>query len=273
MTARDRALRAGAPLLGVALLAELTGFPTNLVIGLVSVTLALLLPGYALTRALPGLGADRDPVSLVGLSFVLSLASYPLLGLMLYGLGIRLSTGSVLAALAVEVAAATAAGLVQERGRGPARTAAAPPAWSTSGTALLALAAIVLLPLAVRPHLPAPAAPPFSQLSLTEEAARSARLTRVHGSALAIDATVENHTGQARRYTLLGRVDARAAHPATSFTLADGGVATGRVRLEIPRSPCAHRAQVVLRDDAIRRVVATVGVWTIRQAAVCRVGG
>jgi hypothetical protein len=131
---------------------------------------------------------------------------------------------------------------------------------------LAPIVALVAIPVGLRHLLPPAARPPFSQLYLLGDQSRSAGLVTVP-KRLVVNVGARNQTGRPRRYTLLGRLDGRAAVPLTSFRSPNGGVWTRRVAVIVPRSPCAHRVQLLLRDDERRRDVGSVDLWAIRQGA------
>jgi uncharacterized membrane protein len=270
MRTRSDLIRGMGPLVGLALLLAFAGVPVAPIRAAVAVPLALTLPGYALKQALPALGAEGDVATSLALSFVLSLALYPLLGLLLYAAGIEITEASVLAAVEAEVLIATAVGAAGPRARlreRPAEVMAA--GWRARRRALLAapIVAIVAIPIGARHLLPPPAAPPFSQLYLLGANSRGARLLTVRNR-LAVDVGARNETGGARRYTLVGRLDASATVPLASFELRNGHRWARRVTVIVPPSPCAHRVQLLLRDDQRGQDVASVQVWARRTDAI-----
>src|SRR4051794_7793882 len=99
MTRRASLAFAGPSLIAMAILAGLAAFSPEPMRAVIAVPLALLLPGYTIIRLLPRTRLGSDPVPLLAMSFVLSMTSYPLLGLVLYGLGVRMSQTSVVVAL------------------------------------------------------------------------------------------------------------------------------------------------------------------------------
>jgi uncharacterized membrane protein len=274
MTARRDLMRFVAPLVGMVVLLAFARVPVAPLRAAVALPLALILPGYALTRALPDLGGERGAATWLALSFVLSLASYPLLGLLLYAAGIKISQATILAAVEAEVLVATAAAAVGPRARlDDGTNGVKATRTGRARCALLAapLIAVVAIPVAARHLLPPPAVPPFSQLYLLGAESRGAGFVTVQ-KRLAVDVGARNETGGSRRYTLVGRLDADPPVPVASFKLPNGDRWTRRVTVIVPRSPCAHRVQFLLRDDERGRDVASVQVWA-RRTGASRCGG
>lgn len=271
---RHSDLRAVAPIAGVAVLAVAAAIPFWPARAVVALPLALALPGYCLLRALPDTGRQLDTATRLGACFVLSVASYALLGLMLYAAGIELSEASVLAAVTAEVTIATAAAMAARRPRAAQAPAPArrPAIGASAGLLAAALIALIAIPVGAHGLFPATAPSSYAQLYLADGSLARARVVRnLRSDAVNVDVGAQNHTGVARRYTLMRRVDAGRAEPAAAFTLADGDAWRGPVSVAVPRSPCAHRVQVLLRDESRRRIVGAVHVWAQRgRSSSCR---
>jgi hypothetical protein len=263
MTRRASLAFAGPSLIAMAILAGLAAFSPQPMRAVIAVPLALLLPGYTIIRLLPRTRLGSDPVPLLAMSFVLSMASYPLLGLVLYGLGVRMSQTSVVVALAIQVAVLTAVGAAAHaRSDGGVVAGPRPLRRSTTATvAVLAGMAIVAVPI-VRALLPDGRRPPFSRLYLAGPSVRTpGAVVMPDGRALRVDVVAENHTGGVRPYTVLRRLDDGALRSAASFPLEDGARWDGHVVMAIPRSPCAHRVQIALRDDRRHTIVGALDLW------------
>jgi len=260
--------------------------PVPLLRAVVTLPLALLVPGYAVVLALFGRRLPLDAAPLAALTALLSMAFYPLLALVLYAAGWPLATGSVLAGtdaailLFTAVAAARMAtlhpplrqaalrpplvntemedeesGSASRRPRGPARLA-------LGG---LGVAAMLILLGAVTVGttrvLPASPAAPSTAFYL---AGRWSRLSSVvslaPGHRLAVVVGIANNTGRRQVYRLSPLLDG-ARWRAVMVTLPAGATWTGTVAGPVPAGGCLRRLSLTLHSGDSRVALRPLVLW------------
>ena len=246
---------------------------------LIALPLALLVPGYALVLALFRRRAPLDTAPLLALVTLLSTAFYPLLALALHGIGLPLSSETVLAGTDVAVLVlavltrarapspstirpivGTEAGqsahtaLVISPSTGPAAHSAAAGAayrggacaapWGL-GIALTIVCGGLGLIGATRALPTAPAAP-YTAFYLSGRWSRLSSVVLVApGHRLAVTIGVANNTGRRQTYRLSPLLDGDHWR-AYSLTVAAGGAWAGTVSGRVPAGGCLRRLTLTL---------------------------
>lgn len=238
--------------------------PVSPLRALLVVPLALLLPGYALLRALLAPALPGDRVVRLWLACILSLAMYPLLALVLSCCGLRLTTMHVLAGLDLEhalLATIILARSVWYASRAPgdlrrvSRTDWRAPVrhlWcSASHVPRLLVPALVLLPVLAGAYALVKGTPPspFSQLSLAGNWAHLAGSV-TPSTLLQVPVVVGNHSGRRRTYRLSADVDGQVRRPTRVLTLPAGAGWSGQIAGVVPDDGCVHRVRVLLTEGS-----------------------
>jgi hypothetical protein len=201
--------------------------------------LLLLLPGAGLRAALL-----REPVftitaEAVGVSFVLSLAALIGCALALGVIGVRLSAGSVVAAVDVLTLAAVL-------GRGVPGAAVSRPLLLRIGAAVGVLACVAAAVIVLSGALPGPAPDPFAEAYL---ATQSIELPRTQLGGLArIDVEVDNGTARPRPFVLTASSPYTLSGAAVVVRAGAGRRVTGSLELMLAAQACGHSVQVSVRD-------------------------
>lgn len=224
---------------------------------LITLPLALLLPGHALLAAL-----DRpDRVLTSGARVALRVAlSTALVSLSVLLIGAAFGVNRVTVIIAVWVVCSLAA--LAAWGRVvPARRAAAGSTVTQSGV-LLALAVVaamgvVAVALAL---LPAPRDAPYSRIALWGTSRSSGSpLVVSSGRTAEVQVEVENQTGRERVYRVIPAIDAGLVWKAPEIRLRDGERWRGTVEGRIPEDACVSRLTIALarggRDSGVRPLV------------------
>ncbi len=268
-------LRIGAaPLImsGAALMSASTLLPTGARSVLV-LPLVLLLPGWALLRAVTG-SADRRDVGLaIGLSAMLSVALLVLTALAMSAGSVPLRARNVVIGLDVLLAVLALVVYIQERVTG-SRAEQPPPTgvvrsgiriptrWIAAAAACAVLggtfAALVATYSSVRP-VPANENP-WIELSLAGPPAHVAMLRRAPGEGVQLRAEVTNRTRSSQKARFLLQVDGGAWRPAQSQLLGPGASTIVQVGLSAPRQAGLHHVVLALQGSP-GFPGASVGTW------------
>ena len=213
----------------------------------VTLPLALLLPGHALLAAL-----DRSDRSL-GMGGRLALrvaASLAMISLTVLAVGsaIGVSQESVVAGVWIVTSVAALAGWNRAV---PTRAETPGPHWTQSGV-VLALTALVALVVVVGALvlLPDPLDAPYSRLSVAGSTKASGSPIRVtSGTTASVRVQVENGTGRSRSYRVIPAIDGGALWKAPKVQLGPGETWTGTIEGTIPRDACLARLTVALASN------------------------
>jgi uncharacterized membrane protein len=237
---------------------------------------ALLLPGYAILVLAFGPNRRLDWVPSLSLSALLSMAFYPLAGLILAAASIALSTKSIVGAVDVLVAAALAVSFLRSRPRTeppnratwlPAEPPHSEPVRGINGKRMLILtaAALVLagLGLVVALHFePKAASPPYSAFYLTGAWSHlSAPVAATGGTPLRLLVGVTNRTNRLQTYQIEPQVDGAIAWPTRSVTLLPGDTWSGPILGKMPRDRGLHELIVTLTMEPQAAPVGTLTIW------------
>jgi uncharacterized membrane protein len=221
--------------------------------------LALLVPGYGLLSAAFRPCARLDPAPAAALSFMLSIALYPLLALILYAAGLRLSPWNTVAAvdtLMLVLAAVVVARARRARGRAgpwvPARPSgpSVHSAWSGPSGALRfvgAVTAVVIAVVVVVRTVPSPGDPPYTEFHLHGRWAYVDSVIRTRPNRrLAVDLEVVNRTHRSETYRIVPLPSGAPPWADRRVTLPPGGRWTGSVTGAVAASKCPKRLAIGL---------------------------
>lgn len=238
--------------------------------------IALLLPGYAILLLAFGQRRRLGWVPALSLSALLSMAFYPLAGLLLYAASIAPSTMSIVGAVDALVAAALAVSLVRNgRGTGPLDHAT----WSPTqppvdepeqgldGKRMTILVAVALvlagLGLVAAPHFePKASALPYTAFYFTGALSRvSAPVTANGGNPLDVPVAVTNRTRGFQTYQIEPQVDGSIVWPIRTMTLPPGGTWSGSVQGWMPKVIGLHELIIALNMESQGTPVGTLTLW------------
>lgn len=249
--------------------------PQTLVRASIVFPVAILLPGYALL--LLAFGSDRriDWLPALSMSALLSMAFYPLAGLLLAALSIAPSTLSAAGAVDVLVASVLTIRLLHDGLRSrlvhhPSWLPGEPPKSSTAKIGLSPLRVFILtsltlilaaIALGVAVHLePKAVATPFSQFYLTGSWSHvTAPVSTRPGGPLNVSLGITNNTHNTQTYRIEARIDGKTSWPAETVRLPDRAEWAGLLGGEMPREAGLHELIITLqRGD---RPVGTLTLW------------
>jgi hypothetical protein len=250
-------------LVGAGLLAVLGLLPWAAK-GLVTLPLALLLPGHAVLAA-----ADRPERALgtggrIALRVVLSMAVVALTVLAV-GSVVGVSRASVVAGVWAVTSIAALASWNREV---PTRAETPGPHWTQSGV-VLALTALVAFVVVVGALvlLPDPLDTPYSRLSVTGTSKVSGSPIVVdRGTTASVRVQVENGTGATRSYRVIPAIDGGALWKAPKVRLQPGERWTGTIEGKIPADACVSRLTVALASDGEPAGVAPLVLYIRNEA-------
>lgn len=252
---------------GVLALVALVPHPAR---SLVTLPLALVLPGHALLAAL-----DRPDRRLPGggrlaLRAVLSLAA---LSLVTLAVGWLVGVGK-LAVVTGSWAFASACAIAAWRHPPPARRARHRSPFTQSGVLIgLASLGIVAVVAAAVLLLPEPRQEPFNRLALTGGARDLGNpvATTTAATAPDIEVEVENGTGSTASYRVVPAIDAGHAWEAPEASLEPGETHTFTVSGPLPRGACVSRLTITLSVDGEDSGVAPLVLYLRDEAGTaCR---
>jgi hypothetical protein len=255
--------------------------------------LALVIPGYAVLYVVFGRNLRPDPIPVVALSILLSLAVYALLALILSALSIGISPGSetagtdcfILALIGLFVLrkwnGETPADwqlpptetpepmlrrmppeelYLQSEERSPLRPTRRNSGWAAAyvgGTVLSIIVLIVTLHYTAKPEDVA-----FTQFYLAGSSAHLGNIVDVPtGASLALMVGITNHTHQAQTYRILPTLDTGIRWPGREIRLAAGRAWSGVLNGPVTMDNCTHRLVLQLSTPQNNGTVATLIVW------------
>ena len=266
----SRVLMAGAVILSAGV------FIPNLPLrAVVTLPLALFLPGQAILLIAFGPGRRLDWVPALSLGVLLSMAFYPLAGLLLYAASVSPSALSVIAS--VDVLIVVAASMNQfrsRRQRGGGESVkwmpAPPPVQTGSGRSDLRIGALVIgtvvvggLALGLALHFaPKAFTTPYTEFYFAQSSRRGAQpVSQAAGTPLWVDVTVRNETGRRQVYEIEPRVDATSDWKMRLVALSPGAKWTGALRGEMPTRPGLHQLSIVLSSKTESERIGTLTCW------------
>lgn len=231
---------------------------------IVTLPLALFLPGQALLAAL-----DRPDRSLgtggrIALRIVVSMAMVSLTVLAV-GSVFGVSRASVVAGVWMVVSLCALAGWTREV---PTKAATPGPHWTQSGVVLFLTALVAgVVVIGALVLLPDPLDSPYSRLSV-------AGTTKSSGSPIVVDAgttasvqvQVKNGTGKIRSYRVIPAIDGGALWKAPKVRLSPGETWTGTIKGKIPKDACMSRLTVALASQGKPAGVAPLVLYIRNEA-------
>lgn len=230
----------------------------------VTLPLALLLPGHALLAALDRPDRALGTGGRVALRVVSSLAMISLTVLAV-GSAIGVSQESVIAGVWIATSLAALAGWNRAL---PTRAETPGPHWTQSGVVLV-LTALVALVVVVGALilLPDPLDAPYSRMSVAGSTKASGSPIRVtSGTTASARVQVENGTGRARSYRVIPAIDGGALWKAPKVQLGPGETWTGTIEGTIPRDACLSRLTVALASNGKPAGVAPLVLYVRNEA-------
>ena len=238
--------------------------------------IALLLPGYAILLLAFGPHKRLDWVPALSLSALLSMAFYPLAGLLLAAASIAPSTQSMVVAVDVLVAVALAVSFLRSRRRRAS-------VWSTSwvpaepphaeqqrgldGKRMLVLVAATLalggLGLGVARHFePKPVPQPYTAFYLTGAWSHPPTPVAARaGTPVNPLFSVTNRTHRPQTYKITPAVDGSIAWPSRTVTLSPGATWTGPLQGAMPAGLGLHELIVKLTMQPQGTAVGSLTLW------------
>ncbi|MGA2924696.1 MAG: DUF1616 domain-containing protein [Solirubrobacteraceae bacterium] len=270
--------------LGVALLTAASLLPVAPLRALIVLPLSLLLPGWALLRAVTPAGDRRDVGLTIGLSALLSIALLVALALAMSAAAVPIATRNLVIGLDVMLAALALvihARSSQSSARSPS---GAPAAWQPSAPAdagpqgssarhravVVAIAVAVIgatfaaLLAAYRALAPV-AANDNTWLGLAlagPPAHADAPLNEAPGAQVQLQLTVSNHTRSRQTVRIVVQVDGGVGHATPALVVGRNAGRVTQVALEVPRGAGLHHVVLTVTDGA-RVPGASVGTWII----------
>jgi uncharacterized membrane protein len=241
----------------------------------VAFPIALLLPGYALLLLAFGPNRRLDWLPALSLSALLSMAFYPLAGLLLAAVSIASSTRSAVSAVDVVVAVALVTCALRTRRQAPGLDnswlPAEPPrderTRGIGGRRMLVLVAMTLalaglgLGAAWRVE-PRAMEQPYTAFYLSGAWSHVSTPVAARGRApLSVVLGVTNHTHRRQSYTIAPTIDRSIAGPTRLVTLLPGATWTGPVRGPKPGDRGLHELVVTLTMSPQGTPVGTLTLW------------
>jgi uncharacterized membrane protein len=237
--------------------------------------IALLLPGYVIVLAAFGPARRFDWVPTLCLAGLLSMAFYPLAGLLLAAVSIAPSTQSVVGAVDVLVAATFVVSAIRSlraapRHRAPWLPAEPPhnaPAHGMEARRMLVLtvAALTLAGIglaAARALEPRPATQPYTAIYLAgPQSHQPTPVVAAAGAPLRVVVGVTNHTGRRQTYRLAPTVDGTGAWPVRTVSLPPGARWTGPLGGTAPAGHGLHELVVKFTTEPRGTAVGSLTLW------------
>ena len=230
----------------------------------ITLPLALMLPGHALLAALDrpdrGLGAGGR----IALRIILSTAAISL-AVLAVGSVAGVSRASVLAAVWMF---SSIAALASWNRAVPTAAQSAGPRWTQSGVVLV-LTAVVALVVVVGALvlLPEPLNGPFSRISVTDTSKASGSPIRVRsGTTASVRIQVRNETGKTLSYRIIPAIDGGAQWKAPKVRLGSGEQWTGTIEGKVPKDACISRLTVALAANGKSAGVAPLVLYVRNEA-------
>jgi hypothetical protein len=277
VTVHDRP--AAVLLIAAAILTIGAFVPVTAVRALIVLAPALVLPGAALLFGLGVLRGRWDPVPTLALCVVGSLAFYPLAGLLIYVVGISLSTVSVVVEVDVFLLLMLALGSVIEGRRGHSGvplldTVAADDAdgrrWGGWLAAVcIACAAVLVLGLLLLPkQVPAP----YTEFYFTGSTARlNGTITVPAGAKLIAPVAVRNRSGPGADYLISAKLDGATFAPDRQISVPKSGTWRGSVAGTVDQPGCLQQLVIDLVNRSRGSKVASLDLWIQVRRAGCPV--
>ncbi len=262
--------RAAAVLvIAAALLTGGVFVPVGAIRVLIVLAPALVLPGAGLLFGLGVLRGRWDPVPTLALCVIVSLAFYPLAGLLIYEIGIRLSTVSVVVEVDVFILLMLALGSVMEGQRGhdgPPLMRALPEddadrrRWGVWLAAVsVACAAVVVLGFLLLPkEVPAP----YTAFYFTGSTATlNGTITMAAGTQLVAPVAVNNRSGATADYLISAKLQGIASAPDRQVSVPPSGTWTGSVVTTVDQPGCLLQLVIDLLNRDGGSKVASLDLW------------
>lgn len=230
----------------------------------VTLPLALLLPGHALLAAL-----DRPDRSLgaggrIAARVVLSMAAITLTVLAV-GSVFGVSRASVVAGVWMFVSVAALCAWNRDV---PTASQTPGPHWTQSGVVLVLTAFVALVVvIGALVLLPDPLDTPYSRLSVTGTSKTSGSPIRVDsGTTASVRVQVKNGTGKTRSYRVIPAIDGGALWKAPKVRLDPGETWSGTIKGTIPKDACLSRLTVALASNGRSAGVAPLVLYIRNEA-------
>jgi uncharacterized membrane protein len=266
--AQQRLIDAGAALLlparlllvglGVMNLGVLVPLPA--LRAMITLPLALWVPGYAEMMAVFGHRPRPDALPTLAFTVLLSMATYPLVALALYATGIPIRTGSVILSTDGIVALLVAMTVLRTRRERRITTVSVVPfvtmtvlcsPWNRArgGVLFTALVAIAIAALVgALPLWPAPMDQPYTQFYLVGSWAHLSTIVSARShQKLVVGLGISNQTHRRQSYQIIPRLDGGPGWPGRTVTVPDGRRWTGSLEGGVPTDGCVHRLSIALR--------------------------
>src|SRR5205085_2229334 len=248
--------------------------PLRALRAMVTLPLALLVPGYAVMMAVFGHRPHRDAPLTLAFTVLLSMATYPLMALALYAASIPIRTGSVMLSTDGLVALVVAMAVLRtRRERRPAGVSVVPFVttaglrlpWNGArgGVLFAALVAIAIAGLAAAPPLwPAPTDQPYTQFYLAGSWAHLSTIVRARShQKLVVDVGITNQTDRRQRYQIVPRLDGGPGWPGRTVTVPAGRSWTGSMSGYVLADGCVHRLSIALRVGRNGKALSPLTLW------------
>jgi hypothetical protein len=259
--------RAAAVLvIAAALLTGGVFVPVGAIRVLIVLAPALVLPGAGLLFGLGVLRGRWDPVPTLALCVIVSLAFYPLAGLLIYEIGIRLSTVSVVVEVDVFILLMLALGSPSLTHNGPPLLRALPEddadrrRWGVWLAAVsVACAAVVVLGFLLLPkEVPAP----YTAFYFTGSTATlNGTITMAAGTQLVAPVAVNNRSGATADYLISAKLQGIASAPDRRVSVPPSGTWTGSVVTTVDQPGCLLQLVIDLLNRDGGSKVASLDLW------------
>ncbi len=231
---------------------------------LITLPLALVLPGHALLAALDRPDRTLGTGGRIAVRLVLSMAAISLTVLAV-GSAVGVSLASVVAGTWMF---STLAALASWNREVPTRAETSGPHWTQSGVVLL-LTALVGLVVVVGALvlLPDPLDSPYTRLSVTGTTkASGSPIVVSSGTTASVRVQLENGTDASRSYRVIPAIDGGALWKAPKVRLDPGETWTGTIKGKIPKDACLSRLTVALASNGKPAGVAPLVLYLRNEA-------
>jgi len=241
---------------------------------MVTLPLALLVPGYAVMMAVFGHRPRRDAPLTLAFTVLLSMATYPLMALALYAAAIPIRTGSVMLSTDGLVALLVAMAVLRTRRERRITTVSVVPFVTTAGlrspwngarggVLFAALVAIAIAALAAAlPLWPAPTDQPYTQFYLAGSWAHLSTIVRARShQKLVVGLGIINQTHRRQSYQIVPRLDGGPGWPGRTVTVPGGRSWTGSMSGYVPADGSVHRLSIALRVSRNGKALSPLTVW------------
>jgi uncharacterized membrane protein len=237
--------------------------------------IALLLPGYVIVLSVFGPTRHFDWVPTLSLAALLSMAFYPLAGLLLTAVSIAPSTESVVGTVDVLVAATFVVSALRSL-QGPTRhrapwLPAEPPhdeptrgmdSWRVLVLTVTALALAGSGLAAAHALEPRPTTQPYTAVYLAgPQSHQPTPVVAASGAPLRVVVGVTNHTQRPQTYRLAPTVDGTGAWPVRTVTLLPGATWSGPLSGTVPTGRGLHELVVKFTMEPRGTAVGALTLW------------